>query len=182
MDKSHDSNTHTLVLLFDFVGVKGLEHGCLPRLLALAPVADKLPKFLEGFDLLLTVLDCWALSCRQFKVHLLGIDLLEAFREALKSRVDLVDHLVVLVLTFAVVVLLELFNLLLNIVQLFLEGFGLDLKAALNIVTLRLERDLLRFNSTHDAVGLLVSELDLFDILVSDLNMRHPVQHHQPVN
>lgn len=109
-DETHTSSTHTLVLLFDIIRVEGLEDSGLPDVLAGGPVSYQLPKVLEGFNLLLALVDLRVLRGGHFQVLLLSIDLDHTLGQLGKSLVDLIDHLVVVVLLLLDGVLLELID------------------------------------------------------------------------
>jgi hypothetical protein len=81
------------------------------------------------------------------------IDLNQLCRQMLERGLDLVDGFVVFIFALLVDVLLELFNLLLDIVQLFSKGFGLQGEFTFNLVTLSLQAHFLLLDLRLNLVG-----------------------------
>lgn len=93
---------------------------------------------------------------------------------------DLVDHLVVFILFLLDGVFLELVNLAFNFIQLILEGFSLQVKALLNIVTLLLEVGFLLLDVCLNLIGHLVGQNNVLNVFIGNLDVRLFLEHHEP--
>jgi hypothetical protein len=78
--------------------------------------------------------------------------------------------------------ILKFVNLQLHICQLITKLLSLSLKTSFDLLSLRLDLGLLRFNASLDLVGLVVSSDNILDLFFHYFLLRELIEHHKPLN